>query len=123
MLVNLSNQATLATEIEIADSFWRRFCGLMGRRGLGPGRGLILKPCNSIHTWFMRFKIDVLFLDRRLQVVHLEKSLVPFRFSRIVKGAVMAVELSAGTLEATRTKVGDQLEITLHATNMAPSDE
>lgn len=113
MLVNLTNQATLATEIEIADSFWQRFCGLMGRRGLGPGRGLVLKPCNSIHTWFMRFKIDVLFLDRRLQVVHLEKSLDPFCFSRIVQGAVMVVELPAGTLEATRTKIGDQLEITL----------
>ncbi|MDA8213037.1 MAG: DUF192 domain-containing protein [Clostridia bacterium] len=111
MLVNLSNQAVLAADLEIADSFWRRFCGLMGRRGLGPGKGLVLKPCNSVHTWFMRFSIDVLFLDRNLQAVHIEKSLLPFRFSKIIRGAVMVVELPPGTLEATRTKVGDYLEI------------
>ncbi len=111
MLVNLSNQAVLATDLEIADSFWPRFCGLMGRRGLGPGKGLVLKPCNSVHTWFMHFSIDVLFLDQNLQAVHMEKSLPPFRFSKIIRGAVLVVELLPGTLEATRTKIGDYLEI------------
>lgn len=111
MLINSSNQAVLATDLEWADSFWRRLCGLLGRSGLEPGRALVLKPCNSVHTWFMRFNLDILFLDSHLQVLHLEQNLIPFRFSKIIKGAVLVVELPPGTILSTGTKNGDYLRI------------
>lgn len=109
MLVNLNNQAELAREVEIADSFWQRLCGLMGRSGLEQGKALILKPCSSVHTCFMRFNIDVIFLNANLQVLHLEQNMAPFHFSRIVKGAEIVVELPPGTIKSTGTKTGDFL--------------
>lgn len=111
MLFNLSKQIVLAEHVEIAASFWPRLMGLMGRAGLEDGSALVLKPCNSVHTCFMRFKIDVLFLSGGLQVLHLEPSMLPYRFSKFVKGAVQVIELPAGTIAKTGTKTWDQLEL------------
>ena len=112
MLVNQSNQAVLAEKIEIADTFWRRFLGLMGRTKLPQGEGLLLKPCNAVHTCMMRFSIDVIFLNQAWQIVHIETELAPYKLSKQIREAVQVIELPNGTVKATGTKVCDYLRHT-----------
>lgn len=101
----------LADRAELATGFFARLRGLLGRSGLEDGEGLILRPCNSVHMFFMQFPIDVVFLDRRGKVVGLAWYLLPGSVSRIYPRACQAVELPAGTLGRTGTQVGDVVEI------------
>ena len=64
---------------EVARSFWARARGLIGRRGLPPGQGLLILRCNAIHTFFMRFAIDATFLDKHDQVVKVVRNIRPWR--------------------------------------------
>jgi len=79
----------------VADSYWTRLRGLVGRRGLDPGEGLLLRPANSVHTAFMRFPIDVVFLDRDLTVLDVVESVPPWRV-KARRGARAVLELGAG---------------------------
>lgn len=106
--VNLSRQKTLATRVEKAGRIWPRIKGLLGKNGLDPGEGLWLAPCRQVHTWFMRFPIDVVFLDKELKVVGLCRGLPPFRLSPYFIRARSALELSSGA--AAEVGVGDQLQ-------------
>lgn len=110
MLVNLSNGNVVALELELAYTFFTRFKGLMGRSVLEPGHGLEIKPCNSVHTCFMRFDLDLIFLDKDRRIVYLERSMPPWRMSRIIKAAAMVVELPVGTIDTTGCKIGDLLD-------------
>jgi uncharacterized protein len=85
----------------------------MGRRSLEPGHALLIKPCSSIHTFFMRFPIDVVFLDRDSRVVRTAQHVKPWRILLGAKGAHAVIELPAGTLDTTELKPGDQLDIAL----------
>ena len=96
--------------MEVARTSWSRFIGLMGRADLPAGRALWIEPCNSIHMFFMRFAIDVLFLDRDGVVKRVLLRLRPWRVSPIVFGARTVVELPAGTL-ADRSLVGHRLRL------------
>jgi len=100
----------LAERLEIARSSWARFMGLMGRAELPAGSGLLIEPCNSIHMFFMRFPIDVLFLDRERRVKRVLLSVKPWRISPVVFGARSVIELPAGTLND-RSLEGELLEI------------
>jgi len=71
----------IAERVEVASNPWSRFWGLMGRRGLDPGHGLLIKPCSSIHMFFMRFPIDVVFLDRDNVVVKVVHGIKPWRMA------------------------------------------
>jgi uncharacterized membrane protein (UPF0127 family) len=71
--------------------------GLMGKHGLPDGEALLIRPCDSIHMFFMRFSIDVLFLDRELNILRLIKNLAPGKVVGTVKGAFQVLELAAGT--------------------------
>ena len=84
--------------------------GLMGRKGLPEGAGLFISPCSSIHSFFMRFSFDALFLDSNNEVVHIIHSMPPYRVSQIISRAVGVLELPAGAAVATETVVGDRLE-------------
>ena len=79
----------------VADSAWSRMRGLLGRDSLEPGEGLLLRPAASVHTAFMRFSIDVVYLDRDLRVVDVVEGLAPWRMSAR-RGARAVLELSAG---------------------------
>ena len=85
--------------------------GLLGRVSLGLDEALILKPCNSIHTFFMRFPIDVLFLDKDMRVVKLIQDMSPNRLGPIIWRSRMAIELSSGKISQTNTQVGDIIEL------------
>ena len=80
--VHLKNGELIAGRIERADTFWSRLCGLMGRKQLAAQTGLLLEPCPQIHTCFMRFAIDVVFLDGQNRVVAVLENLKPWRMSR-----------------------------------------
>jgi uncharacterized membrane protein (UPF0127 family) len=96
-----------------ADTPITRFLGLMGRSRLEHGHGLLIKPCSSIHTFFMRFPIDVVFVDRQARVVKVAQRVKPWRLLLGGKGAHAVIELPAGALAAAEVNPGDQLDIAL----------
>src|SRR5215469_6922676 len=113
-LLRISNpvrQSMLGDRIGVADTTLSRFVGLMGRGSLAPGHGLLIRPSNGVHTLWMRFSIDVLLLDREHRVLSVYGDLRPFRLTTINWKASSALELPAGTIAATNTQVGDQLQL------------
>lgn len=106
---NATRDTVLAARCRVADSYFSRLIGLMGAPNLPPGEGLLILPCSSIHTHFMRFPIDVIYVSRENIVVAIDEALAPWRFGRIHSGARYVVELPAGTITATGTEVGDKV--------------
>jgi len=109
---NVTQQRTLASMLEVADSFFRSLLGLIGRASLEAGQGLWIVPCQSVHTFWMCFSIDVVFLDKDRKVIHLVESLRPFRISKHVYKARSVIELPVSSIKATGTQVGDEIHIT-----------
>lgn len=101
-------QETIASQVELASTFWARLKGLMFRRTLAPGGALLLDPCPQIHTCFMRFSIDVVFLDKNNRVVAVIELLKPWRMSKFYRASWRTLELPGGTLQG-RVQVGDEL--------------
>jgi uncharacterized protein len=93
-----------------ATTAWTRVKGLLGRSSLEPGECLLLRPANSVHTAFMRFAIDAVFLDRDLRVLHIEAGLRPWRMAGR-RGARAVLELPAGEAARRRLVPGVQLEV------------
>lgn len=91
------NGTVVADHVALADSIVSRFMGLMFRKELPAGHGLAIRPCNSIHMFFMRFALDVVFVDGDGRVVRVLDSIRPWRASNFVRGAKAAIELPAGT--------------------------
>lgn len=114
-IVNETRGTVVAEDVQVADGVWSRFWGLMGRRSLPEGSGLLLKPSSSIHTAFMRFPIDVVFLDRGLRVVRVVPEMKPFRVVVAFGGAHSALELNAGAAANAQVEAGDQLKLTAEA--------
>jgi uncharacterized membrane protein (UPF0127 family) len=104
--INVTKGVAIASELEIATSFAARSQGLLGRSGLKPDTGLLIDPCSSIHMWFMRFPIDVVFLDKKNRVVGLKRNVKPWGMAWSWRGA-KTIELPVGVIAATRTQVGD----------------
>ena len=92
----------------MADTSAKRRTGLLKHTSLEPGQGLWIVPCEGVHTWFMKFAIDVVFLNKKRQVVKLRKSMGKWRMAMSLR-AHSVLELPAGTLERTGTQKGDQL--------------
>lgn len=99
----------VATHVRVADRFWLRLRGLLGRPRLGEDEGLLLRPCRAVHTWGMRYPIDVAFLDRGGMVLASYPSLAPSRHTRRHSNADCALELPAGALARSSVQVGDRL--------------
>jgi uncharacterized membrane protein (UPF0127 family) len=108
---NTTRGTELATNAWQARGFLTRLVGLLGRSSLQPGEALVLKPCNSVHTAFMRFPIDVVYVDRAERVVKVAPELKPFRVSAALRTSASVIELPSGTLDRTATAPGDQLTI------------
>lgn len=88
-----------------------RLRGLIGHPPLGPGEGTLLSPCQGVHTFFMRFPIDVVYVDGQGKVVGLAPALRPNRVGPVVPQARFVLELPAGTIQETGTTLGDRLEV------------
>lgn len=107
---NLTRDTVLGTRVEIAGSGASRRKGLLGREGLEHGGGLWIVPCESVHTFFMRFPIDLVYLDRKHCVRKVRNAVGSWRLSACLT-AHSILELPAGTALATRTVSGDRLEL------------
>jgi uncharacterized membrane protein (UPF0127 family) len=111
MIRNRTKNRVIAEKAEIADTFFSRLKGLLGRRELHQGEALVIEPCNSIHTVGMKFSIDALFLDDECRVVALRRDIRPYRFTRVFRRAKRVVELPVSTIEGSSTSIGDQIDI------------
>ena len=107
----LGEQGVVCDHCELADNPWTRFRGLMGRARLEPGRGLMLRPASAIHTSFMRFSIDAVFLDDELRVLRVRENLRPWR-AAAVPGAKVVLELAAGQASSTGLVPGVRIGMT-----------
>ena len=108
-IVLVSQEGQVVCErCEVADGVFTRVRGLLGRKGLPSGHGLLIKPTWSVHTWFMRFPIDVVFLDRELRVLKVRKHMGPWRTATRFR-AKLVLELAAGECDRLRLEVGDRL--------------
>ena len=110
--LNPKTQKVFADNLKMNNTYFSRLMGLMFKKSLPAGSGIILKPCTQIHTCFMRFNIDVVFLDENLKVLHVIENMKPWRISPLFLKARYTVELPAGTLKG-RVKKGEVLAIAL----------
>jgi uncharacterized protein len=112
-IYNKTRETFVATEATVADSYLRRLVGLLGKtkRWAQLGRGLWIVPSRGVHTIGMMFPIDLIFLSREKEVVHVEEHLRPFRISAVSLKATSVLELPAHTVFRTGTQVGDRIEI------------
>jgi len=110
-LINETRGTKVCSSIEVAADPWHRMRGLLGRDRLPEGHGLVISPCNSVHTFFMRFAIDVVFLDGDGTVVRIYRDLKPFRFAGGGLRARMVLETASGEIEKSDTGVGDRLRM------------
>lgn len=108
-MINVTKGEVVVEKLYLADTFGQRMIGLMGKKELDDNAGLLLKPCSSVHTCFMKFPLDLVFLDNNWCIVKIARQVNPFQ---IVKGgglAQMTLELPSGAAE--KLSLGHQLTI------------
>jgi uncharacterized membrane protein (UPF0127 family) len=117
---NVTRGTTVAGYVRVARSFLARGRGLMFVPELAPDSGLLIDPCSSIHMFFMRIPLDVLYVDRDDRVVRAQRNIRPWRIGPVhTKGAKYVIELPVGTIDGSASEPGDQLRIVEHAKNIA----
>jgi uncharacterized membrane protein (UPF0127 family) len=110
ILVNSRTQDAIASDVALAVTQAERRRGLLGRDGLDLSAALVLSPCWAIHTMFMRFPIDVIFVDRKGRAVRIVRELLPWRITGAAS-AESVIELPAGSLQFRDVRVGDTLRL------------
>jgi uncharacterized membrane protein (UPF0127 family) len=108
-IVNKTRNTVIADEAVLATGFSSRLLGLMFRSGLLEGQGLWIEPCADIHSCFMNFTFDAIFISKELKIVAVESEVKPWRFIWTKKHARSVLELPAGIIARTQCQVGDQL--------------
>lgn len=111
-MANAERGTVLGTSVAVADRWWPRFRGLLGRDRLRAGEGLLLDPCRAVHMFGMQFPVDVAFLARDGAVVAVYPGLAPGARTGWHRRATRALELPAGTLGESGTREGDRLVLT-----------
>jgi uncharacterized membrane protein (UPF0127 family) len=106
---NRDRGSVLAEAAEVADTSAKRRTGLLKHSGLEPGSGLWIAPCEAVHSFGMKFAIDLVYLDRKKKVRKIRREMVPRRLSACLT-AHSVLELPVGAIDASRTEPGDQLE-------------
>src|SRR5271170_6241820 len=107
---NLTRHVELASCVEVADHGAKRRKGLLGRERLPAGEGLWIVPCEAVHTFGMRFAIDLVYVDRNMRVKKVKSNVPPWRLSACLS-AHSVLELAPGTICSTQTEPGDMLEV------------
>ena len=110
-IFNLSRSTQIADKAVLAQTMFSRMRGLLAKDTFCAGEALILQPADSIHTFFMRFPIDVIFLDDQGKVLKIKENLAPFRLCLAPRRAAKVIELPANTIQNTSTRVDDLLRI------------
>ncbi len=110
-VINTTKNTVVVEKLELANTNWQRFKGLMGRKGIKAGGGLWLEPCADVHSLFMRFKFDAVFLDKDGIVLHLKENMKPWRISKYVFKGRVVLELPAGEIANKKIEIGDELTI------------
>lgn len=110
----------LAGPLKRARTAWERMVGLLGTDALAPGRGMVIEECWAVHTFFMKYPIDIVFADRALRVTALRRALPPWRMAASLRAASV-IELGAGTLEGLDLAVGETLEFRPQPAEIEPS--
>lgn len=108
---NISKNTILADNLSVADNFFKRFIGLMFTKELPMGKGLHITPCNSIHMCFMNFPLDIIFLNKNMEIVSIIEGIKPWKVSKIVSKANSVLELHTGTISKSASTVGDKIII------------
>jgi uncharacterized membrane protein (UPF0127 family) len=108
-VTNRDRGTVLAEAADIADTSAKRRTGLLKHARLDPGEGLWIAPCESVHSFGMKFAIDVIYLDKKKRVKKVRREMVPGRISACLT-AHSVLELPVGVIDASRTEAGDQLE-------------
>lgn len=108
-LKNKTKDIVIGDHVALADTFWKRLKGLLGTSCLPIGHGLLIKPCSSVHTFGMRYPIDVLFVDKNHKIVKIVDEMGAGKGS-MASGGSYVVELPAGTARQAACTVGDILE-------------
>jgi uncharacterized protein len=112
VLVNERTKQPLVTDLELAVESATRKKGLLGRDGLAPGAGLVIAPTNAVHTFFMRFSIDIVFLNRAGAIVKIKNDVPNRRIAAALRGFAV-LELAAGSAARAGLTVGDRLILQL----------
>jgi uncharacterized protein len=109
-LVNERTHTPLATSVELANTRRARRRGLLGRDAINVDEAMFISPCVAVHTAFMRFAIDVVFVDRDGRAVQIVQDMQPWRMAASLKGCAV-IELAAGRVKACGVQVGDRLSL------------
>ena len=107
---NVTRNSVLGQKVRVAATLKERAVGLLGTDSLGAGEGLWISPCKSIHMFFMRYPIDVLFLDSAGKIMH-QKTYCPWTVSGWFARSNGVLELARGTIETSRSQIGDQIDM------------
>ena len=110
-IINKTKNTVLADTAEIAGTWVSRLKGLMFRAKMPLRYGMVLIPCGSVHTCFMRFNIDIVLVDEEGKVLHVMEDVAPFRFSPLLRHARMVIELPPGVIRSSGTEPGDQMNL------------
>ena len=108
---NSSKNNLIADDVKLADNFFSRSIGLLSKKSLSEGEGMVIKPCCSIHTFFMRFEIDVLFVNKQNEVIALYENVKPWRILPIHPTSHYVIELKASTILAKNITKHDLINI------------
>ncbi|WP_246001146.1 DUF192 domain-containing protein [Oceanobacillus piezotolerans] len=108
-LVNVETNEVIAEHVKGAYTFWSRFKGLMLTESMPENAALHISPCTAIHTFFMKYSIDILYLDKEKKIVGIEKDLEPGKVGKKWMNAKSVIELPAGTMDKTSTVMGQRV--------------
>ena len=109
-LVNKTGGGEVLADVKTAGTVWRKTRGLLGRRGMGGGEGLVVPRCRCVHTFFMKFSIGLIFVDDDNTVMSVRREVKPWRIA-VERDAHGVIECRAGSPALERVKPGDRLEL------------
>lgn len=112
-VTNKTRGTTVGERVELANTSLTRLRGLLGRRALGAGEGLWIKPSSGVHTVGMKFSIDVVGLDSRMRVIKLWREMAPFRVTSVSLRVCSVIELAAGRINECAIELGDVMDIAI----------
>lgn len=110
-VTNVTRTTSLGDRIQVAERGFDGIIGLLGRRSLEAGQGMLIVPTQAVHTIGMAFPIDLVFIDKSNKVIGTRESIPPYRFSKFYWKALGVIELPVGTIRGSETQVGDQLKV------------